>query len=170
MLPVFIFCIFEKKNMKDLIIKALKEAHASLLQEVPTTKPKEVCVVVTDVPVTVLLNFLRQKDFPPDAKIGVNSNGRVQISYTSEQPMSEADKEKYKRDIFHEYAFKFVYDILIINGYRKKSLDTLSGERRWDKIIVSGKMFMNINIYDCYINKDFETIVSLYSSLYFEKE
>ena len=156
--------------MKDLIIEALNDAHAILLQEVPTTKPKEVCVVVTDVPVTDLLNLLKGKDFPPDAKIGVNSNGGVQISYTSEQPMSEADKEKYKRDIFQEYAFKFVYDILIRNGYRKQSLDTLSGERRWDKIITSGRMFANINIYDCYINEDFETIVNLYSTLYFEKE
>jgi hypothetical protein len=149
--------------MKELIVQALSAAIVLLESRIPQTKKKTIYVNIDDVKPSDILSFMKDNDIPDTAEFGGKPNGydafdEVCLVYDIDIPTTDKDKLKAKKDRFTNIAFRAVYDLLIVNGYKRV------GYR-------SGllKPFDNTTVYDMYINKEFDRLVEYYS-LPFVKE
>ena len=143
--------------MKDLIVQALNEAIILLDRQVPQTKSKEKQVRIIDVSPLDLVQFMKDNNIPDDACFGGIDNGDdgysdVCLCYDVIIPTTDKEKLNYKRKRFSSVAHKFVYDLLLNNGYKRVGFN-------------SGllKQFDDTTVYDMFINKDFDRLVKYYS-------
>jgi hypothetical protein len=149
--------------MKDLIVQALDAAIVLLENGTPQTKKKTIYVGIEDVKPTDILSFMKDNDIPINAEFGGKPNGddgfdEVCLVYDVDIPTTDKDKLKHKRSRFSTTAFRLVYELLTVNGYKRVGYN-------------SGllKPFDNTTVYDMYINKEFDRLVEYYS-LPFVKE
>jgi intergrase/recombinase len=82
----------------------------------------------------------------------------IVLAWEIDIPTTEKDKLSFKRKRFTNIAWKFVYDLLIKNGYKRVGYNT--------SLL---KEFDDTTVYDMYINEDFDRLVKYYS-LPFVKE
>jgi hypothetical protein len=101
---------------------------------------------------------MKSNNVPDNAYFDTDYNDSVVLSWTIDIATSDADKAKFKKDRFDSIAYKFVYDALTGNGYKRVGFN-------------SGllKDFADTTILDMYLNKDFDRLVKYYS-LYFIKQ
>jgi len=146
--------------MKDLIINALADAFKKLNKQIPTTKKKVVIVNLEnkDVSPINLKQFMIDNNIPNDAYFHTEEcntlGGYVEVclAYTIDVPTTEKDKLNFKRERFRNIAWKFVFDTLISNGYKR--VGCYSNEF---------KEFKDTTVYDMYINKEFDRLTKYYS-------
>lgn len=150
--------------MKDLLIKALDEAIIKFDKQIPLTKKETVYINIDDVKPLDISNFIKDNNIPDNCYFGGKPNSydafdEVCICYDIDIPTTEKERLKYKQNKFSTIAFKFVYNTLINNGYKRVGFN-------------SGllKEFDNTTIYDMYIIKDFDRLVKYYSLPFIKKE
>ena len=149
--------------MKDLIIQALNVAYNKLIASIPQTKKVEKTISIMDVKPIELLEFMRDNDIPDDAVFHGNDNGYdgwddFVLSWEVEVPTSETDQTVYKRIRFSDIAFNMVFHLLTANGYTRVGVSS-QNLKQYDKK----------QIYEMFLNKDFDNLVDYYS-LYFKKD
>jgi len=149
--------------MKDLIIKALDDALILLEKRIPQTKKEIKYVNIEDVKPSELTQFMRDNNIPDDANfdgkpVKYEDYEQICLSFSVDIPTTEKDKLKFCRSAFTSIAWKFVYDLLIKNGYKRVGYNT-----------ASLKQFYGATVYDMYIDNDYDMLVKYYS-LPFVKE
>jgi hypothetical protein len=149
--------------MKDLLIVALDNAFADFSKRIPQTKKKTESVSIMDVKPMDLVQFMKDNEIPESACFDGRDNGYdawddILLSWDVDVPTTEKDKLEYCRDRFSTPAFRFVYDTLTKNGYKRVGYNT--------GLL---KPFKGTTVYDMYTNKDFDRLVDYYS-LPFKKE
>jgi len=149
--------------MKTLIIKALNDAIGKLDRQTPITKKIIKSVSIIDVNPLDIPKFMKDNDIPDDAYFSGRDNGYdawddILLSWVIDVPTTDDDKLKFRIKRFTTIAFKYVYDVLTSNGYKRVGYN-------------SGllKDFDDTTVYDMFINKDFDRLVKYYS-LPFAKE
>ncbi len=150
-------------NMKELIIEALNDAFVVLEKRVPQTKKELKEVSISDVRPLYIVQFMKDNNIPDDASFGGVDNGYdgysdICLYWDIDVPTTDKDKLKFKRKAFSSIAHKYLYDLLIKNGYKRVGFN-------------SGllKQFDDTTVFDMYANKDFDRLVKYYS-LSFVKE
>lgn len=145
--------------MKDLIVKALDEAFVTLEKQVPQTKKEYVYVNISDVTPVNLLQYMQENNIPLDASFAVEYEdsfiGNIMepsLCYDIDVPTTDKDKLKFKKKRFTSIAWKYVYDSLLNNNYKREGYNT--------GLL---KEFDNTTVYDMYINKEFDRLVKYYS-------
>lgn len=149
--------------MKDLIIKALDDALILLEKRIPQTKKEIKYVNIEDVKPSELTQFMKDNNIPDDADFDGKPNGydsfdEVCLSFSVDIPTTEKDKLKFCRSAFTSIAWKFVYDLLIKNGYKRVGYNS-----------ALLKPFEWTSVYEMYINNEYDSLVKYYS-LSFVKE
>jgi len=149
--------------MKDLIIKALDDALILLEKRIPQTKKEIKYVNIDDVTPLELIQFMKDNNIPDDADFDGKPNDydsfdEVCLSFSVDIPTTEKDKLKFCRSAFTSIAWKFVYDLLIKNGYKRVGYNS-----------ALLKPFEWTSAYEMYINNDYDMLVEYYS-LPFVKE
>lgn len=141
--------------MKDLIIIALNQANEDLNKiGVPLTKPKTKYVNIDDVKPLDIEEFMRDNNIPDNAEFGGKPNGYddVCLCYDIDVPTTEKEQLNFKIKRFSTIAFKKVYDLLIINGYKRIGMSS-----------ALYKEFNDTTVYDMYVNNEFDRLVKYYS-------
>jgi hypothetical protein len=163
------------ENMKKLISKSLNDAFTTLENQVPQTKKKTETISIQDVKPSELMSFMKSKDIPNDAYFTGSDNGYdgwndIVLAWEVDVPTSEKEKLEYKNRRFHDIAFKKVYDLLTINGYKRIS-ERNQGRISYKKVSYTSHiiMFDNKSVYEMYMDKDLDKLVEYYS-MYFQKE
>ena len=143
--------------MKELITSALDKAFELLEKQIPQTKKKTESVSIMDVKPTDLARFMRDNEIPDEVCFNGKDNGYdgwndILLSWDIDVPTTEQDKMRYRVKRFTNVAWRFVYDILIKNGYKRTGYN-------------SGLLnqFDDTTVYDMYVNKDFERLEQYYS-------
>jgi hypothetical protein len=143
--------------MKDLIIKALNDAYAKFDKTIPQTKKDAKFISISDVNPSDIVQFMKDNNVPNDATFGGADNGYdawndIGLCWDIDIPTTDKDKIKFKRGKFSTTAFKFVFDTLTANGYKRVGFN-------------SGllKQFDDTTVYDMYINNDYDRLVTYYS-------
>lgn len=168
-----------ESNMKNLISQALDDAFTTLEKQVPQTKKKIKTVSIQNVKPSQLISFMKSNNIPNDACFTSTNNEHngwndivdVVLAWAVDVPTSEKEKLEYKNYKFHDIAFKKVYDLLTINGYKRVSgrdRGRITYKKR-SNILSSIVMFDNKSIYEIYMDKDLDKLVEYYS-MYFQKE
>lgn len=143
--------------MKDLIIQALDGAIIKFDKQIPLTKKETKYINITNIKPLDIGNFIKENNLPDDVYFGGKPNGydsfdEVCLCYEVFVPTTEKEKLKFKQKNFSTIAFKFVYDTLTNNGYKRVGFNT--------GLL---KEFDNTTVYDMYINKEFDRLVKYYS-------
>lgn len=145
--------------MKDLIILAMNDAMTLLVKQIPQTKKSVKSIDISDVPPLELIQYMKYKNIPDNAYFDGKDNaydawcpGITLLSWEIDVPTTDDDKLKFKRDRFSTIAFRFVYNILTENGYKRNGYNT--------GLL---KEFSDTTVYDMYVNKDFDRLVKYYS-------
>jgi len=149
--------------MKDLIIKALDDALILLEKRIPQTKKEIKYVNIEDVKPSELTQFMKDNNIPDDSYFGgkpvkYEDYEQICLSFSVDIPTTEKDKLKFCRSAFTSIAWKFVYDLLIKNGYKRVGYNS-----------ALLKPFEWTTVYDMYIDNDYDMLVKYYS-LPFVKE
>ena len=149
--------------MKELIIQALNDAFVLLEKQVPQTKKKTESISITDVKPMDIISFMKDNNIPNDACFDGRDNGYdawddILLSWEIDVPTTDKDKKEFKIKRFTGISWRFVYDLLTKNGYKRVGYNT--------GLL---KQFDDTTVYDMYINKDFDRLVKYYS-LSFNKE
>jgi len=149
--------------MKELIVQALSAAIVLLESRIPQTKKKTIYVNIGDVNPIDILNFMEENSIPTTAEFGGKPNGydafdEICLVYDVDIPTTDKDKLIFKKDKFTNIAFRAVYNLLTVSGYKRVGY-------RSDLL----KPFDCTTVYDMYINKEFDRLVEYYS-LPFVKE
>lgn len=139
--------------MKELIKNALKVAFDKLGKN-PTTKIDVKKFDISGVSPIDLSAFMRKNNIPNDAYF---SNDSDYLCYDITVQMSEKEKTDFYRRRFSNIAFKYVYESLTNNGFKRVGFNS-----------ALLKPFEKTTVYDMYVNKDFDMLVKYYS-LYFVK-
>ena len=112
---------------------------------------------IFDVSPLNIVQFMKDNNIPDDAYFGGIDNGDdgysdICLCYDVIIPTTDKEKLNYKRKRFNTVAHKFVYDLLLNNGYKRVGFN-------------SGllKQFDDTTVYDMFINKDFDRLVKYYS-------
>ena len=139
--------------MKDLIIQALNEASVILEKRTPSTKVNTIQVSIRDVNPLELLQFMKDNNIPDNAYFDGIENGYdayddICLSYDIDIPTTNEEKLKYNRYHFIGIAWKLIFDIHIKNGYN---------------MVYNSALLKDSDIYNMYINKEFDRIVEYYS-------
>ena len=118
--------IKNNESMKNLLILALDDAFTLLEKQVPQTKKNTKTISIQDVKPSQLMSFMKSNDIPNDAYFTGADNGYdgwndIVLAWEVDVPTSEKEKLEYKNYRFHDIAFKKVYDLLTINGYKRIS-------------------------------------------------
>lgn len=146
--------------MKNLIIESLHEGYNFLKKTTPKTKIMEKTISIIDVKPIDLLTFMKDNNIPENACFDGGDNGYDGLlSWDVKVPNMEEDRVKYIADKFNKgTAFKFVYNKLISNGYKRIGFNS-----------TYLKEFKNTTPYDMFINKEMDKLVKYYS-LFFKKD
>lgn len=144
-------------DMKYLIRLALNDAFVVLDKRTPLTKTKTESMDIINVSPLDIASFMRDNNIPNDAYFDGRDNGydawdAILISWDVAVPTTDKDKLIFKRDKFTGIAFKFVFDLLTTNGYKRVGYST-----------ALLKQFDDTTLYDMYLNKDFDRLVKYYS-------
>lgn len=152
--------------MRDLIVTALDKAMITLNNQIPSTKRDTIIIDLDELNISPieLGDYMKDNNIPEDACFmtleddGAFGSNSPALCYDTDVSMTELDKLKFKRKRFTNIAFKFVYDELIENGYKRVGFN-------------SGllKEFENTTIYDMYVVSNFDMLENYYS-LSFNKE
>lgn len=145
--------------MRDLIITALDKAMITLNNQIPSTKKDTVIIDLdeNDISPVELSAYMKDNNIPDDACFitleddGAFGSNSTALCYDTDVPMTELDKLKFKRKRFTSIAFKFVYDVLIENGYKRVGFNT-------NKL----RFFDNTTVYDMYLDTDFDMLENYY--------
>lgn len=143
--------------MKDLMIEALDNAYILLEKQVPQTKKKSEFVSILNTRPMDLISFIKDNNVPDDCCFGGKDNGDdgwedIGLCWDIDVPTTEKDRLNYKRKRFDDIAFKFVYNLLTSNGYKRVGFN-------------SGllKQFDDTTVYDMYMEKNFDRLEKYYS-------
>jgi hypothetical protein len=149
-------------KMKELIVQALDDAIIMLDKRTPQTKIEVKYIDIDGVKPLDIANYMKDNNIPDNAYFGLKSNsydgfhGDIYLCYDVNIPTTDKDKMKFKKDKFSDIAFKPVYDLLTKNGYKRVGINTFLL-----------KQFKDTTVYDMYISKDFDRLVTYYS-MYFK--
>ena len=145
--------------MKDLIISALTNAMTLLVKQIPQTKKSIKSIDISEVSPLDLFTFMVKNKIPDTTYFDGKNNsydgwevGVTLLSWDIDIPTTESDKLNFKRKRFTPIAFRFVYDILIKNGYKREGYNT--------GLL---KEFDDTTIYDMCVNGEFDRLVKYYS-------
>jgi hypothetical protein len=145
--------------MKNLIVRALYDAIVKVNNQVPTTKKEIVEVTIEDVQPLDLLKFMQDNNIPENASFStthseyaIGTTVNPCLYYYVDVKTTEKEKTDFIKNRFTSVAWKFVYDLLTNNGYKRVGFN-------------SGllKNFKDTTVYDMYIAKDFDRLVEYYS-------
>lgn len=148
--------------MTELLISALDEAFIILNKSIPQTKKITKSISILDVKPIELVSFMRNNDIPDEAYFDGKDNrydgwNDIQLSWEVDVPTTDKDKLDFCRRRFNDIAFTLIYNSLTTNGFKRITLTSSFF-----------KEFKDTNIYDMYVNKDFERLEKYYSN-YFVK-
>lgn len=137
---------------------ALKDAFDTLEARVPQTKKKVLSKSILDVDPIDLISFMKKNNIPDDAYFDGRDNGYdgwndILLSWDIDVPTTKEDKLKFKKRTFSDIAFKKIYDLLTVNGYKRVGYNT-----------ALLKEYDNTTIYDMYLNNEFDRLVKYYSN------
>lgn len=161
--------------MKELLKQALDLAVIKLESITPQIKKKKNSISILDVNPIDLAKFMQENNIPNDASFDGRDNGYdawndILLSWEVDVSTSEKEKLEYKNRRFHDIAFKYVFDLLTTNGYKRTSgLDI--GRITYKKTsnnISSIIMFDNKSVYEMYMDKDLNKLVEYYSMYFVE--
>jgi len=143
--------------MRDLMIQVLEEAFALLERQVPQTKKETKSISILNVKPLELTSFMKANDVPDNARFDGKDNGYdawddLLLAWEIDVPTTDKDKLFFKRKKFNDVAFRFMYNSLTKNGFKRVGFDTgLLTE------------FRGVTVYDMYVAKDFDRLVRYYS-------
>jgi len=143
--------------MKNLIKDALDAAIIQVESRIPTTKKKYHYISVMDISPLKVTEFMKDNNIPDDAEFDGRANGYdawddFGLSWTTDVPMTANDTLTAKKKRFNNAAFKFVYDKLTSNGYKRVGYNT--------GLL---KEFDDTTAFDMYMDNDFDRLVRYYS-------
>jgi hypothetical protein len=143
--------------MKELIIKALTDAFGLLEKQVPQTKTIKKSVSILDIKPKDIISFMRDNDIPDNAFFDGKDNGYdgwndILLSWDISVPTTDKDKLKFKRNRFTDIGWKFIYELLTNNGYKRLGYNS-----------ALAKQFDDTTVYDMFIGNDFDRLVQYYS-------
>ena len=149
--------------MKELMIAALDSTFDQLIKQVPQTKKVTKSISIWDVKPKDLATFMADNNIPDDAYFDGKDNGYdvfddFLLSWDIIIPMTDDDKFKYFRSSFPAMAFRAISKLLTDNGYKRVGF-----------VCSKLSQFVGMDIYNAYVNKDFDTLL-LYYSLHFAKK
>lgn len=143
-------------DMKKSTIEILDESFETLKRRIPQTKKKSNSISIFDVVPLELVSFMKKNNIPDDAYFDGNPNGYdayddFLLSWETDVPTTDKDKLKYVKDNFSNIVTRSMYKLFIDNGYKRRGFN-------------SGllKQFDDTTLYDMYINKDFDRIISYF--------
>lgn len=138
--------------MKYLIINALNEAWFLFQKRIPQTKTERIYKYAGNIKPIDIADFMTKNNIPNSARLGNNEDGEFCIFYDVEYPTSENEKIIFCKKGFNSVAWKFIYEYLTTNGYKRTGFN-------------SGllKEFDDTTVYDMYIAKDFDRLCKYYS-------
>lgn len=143
--------------MKELIKQALTEAYELFEKEIPQTKTEIKTVMLNVEPINIV-SFMKDNDIPDDAWFstaeaeGFCNSSDACLCYRIKVPTTDKDKLKFKKEKFTQVAWKFVYDLLKKNNYKRVGYNTGLLDN-----------FRDTTVYDMYIANDFDRLVKYYS-------
>ena len=147
-----------QKDMKTLIANALNLAIVKLDRFTPTTKKEIKTISIDDVMPVDIPHFMKKNSIPDNADFnGVDNGydgwcpGEIGLSWEIDVPTTDSDKLKFKRKRFTGVAWKFIYETLTKNEYKRKGFNT--------GLL---KEFDNTTIYDMYQNKELDRLIKYY--------
>ena len=143
--------------MKNLIICALFDASEKLNMIIPNDKTKIVMksISIFDVSPLNLTAFMEDNNIPNNARFDGNDNGYdawndITLSWEVNVAMSSSEILKLRQKRFTGVAFKFVYDVLTKNNYKRKGSNS--------------SLFKKFkSVYTMYNNKEYDNLVKYYS-------
>jgi len=149
--------------MKELILEALHEAYECMEKQVPQTKTETKFQPIEGIRVTELAGIIREHNIPEHAEfvavwddnIGGEEAG---LRWYIDVPTTDLDKLNFRKVRFSNIAFKYVYDKLIANGYKRIGV--------WSHEL---KKYFREDFYNKYYAKEYDYLVEYYS-LYFTKK
>lgn len=147
--------------MKNILIEVLKESHDKLLKQIPKTIRKELKEELYNncSPYEIIKYCEKNNIAIKESYIGsCDFTNELYIYYEVDMPISDKEILKYKQKRFHNIIFPILYKRLTESGLYKRVGFNSS---KLDK-------FRDINIYDLYINNEYDLIEEYYF-LYFEK-
>ena len=146
--------------MKELIIDALDKAILLLDKQTPQTRRDVVTIEISDVNPFELLEFMKKNNVPDTAYFDstfddtavFGRNNEPCLRYPIDVPTTDKEKLKFRKNRFSTIAFRFVYDSLTANGFKRVGFN--SGLLR---------EFDDTTVYEMYIDKNWERLVKYYS-------
>jgi hypothetical protein len=159
--------------MKELLKEALDLAVIKLESVTPQIKKKKNSISILDVSPIDLAKFMQENNIPNDAYFDGRDNGYdawndILLSWEVDVPTSEKEKLEYKNRRFHDIAFKYVFDLLTTNGYKRISGQDIGRitYKKTSNSISSIIMFDNKSVYEMYMDKELDKLVEYYT-MYF---
>lgn len=143
--------------METLILEALDEAMLTLEKQVPQTKTIPKSISIIDVKPLELTSFMKDNDIPDNAYFSGRDNGNdayddITLEWLIDIPTTDKDKYNFRNVRFPVIVWRNIFNSLTKNGYKVVPIS-------------SGFLakFDNMNLYDSYIDKQFDRIVEYYS-------
>jgi hypothetical protein len=141
--------------MKNLIISALDDAFNTVQNGAPKNRFATYSINVFDVNPIELPSFMSENNVPDDAYFAGVDNGYdgysgFVLEWQRLVPATDEEKLKYIKERFANTAYNKVYKALIPNGYKRVG-------------VYSSQLKKDSEIYEMYISKDFDGLVSYYS-------
>ena len=150
--------------MRNLIISALDTAMIRACESIPATKRIYKSISIIDVKPAELMEFMMTNNIPDHAWFSGPNNGYddvwddIQLTWDVYVPTSEKDDIQHTKRMFNNISFKYVYQSLTQNGYRRIGCDTLCLRK-----------FKDTTAYDMYMESDYDRLVDYYC-LYFTND
>ena len=138
--------------MKEEIMSTFQNLLGRINNGMPDTKKVLKSIDISDVYPFDMNDYLKVNNIPPDAYFSSDTDENPVISYEVEVPMTEAEKESLRKRRFNTFYFKYVYDLLIPMGYKRRGFN--SGEL---------SRFDGTTVYDMFINKEYDRLMDYFS-------
>lgn len=145
-------------NMKELLIQALNDAYRLLETQIPLTKTEYKSISIVNVKPLELVPFMKSNNIPINGAYFNSGDGDDGSEYYEPVirweiviPTTDKDKLEYKRNRFTALAWKYVYDLLTKNGYKRIPFN------------LGLHQFKDTTVYDMYTSTNFDRLVDYYS-------
>jgi hypothetical protein len=143
-------------EMKNIIETAFKKAHNTI--KINNTRNVSVEKIIEQGRFSEIKDQIKSYNVSEEEiSMYVNNDNELIISFEIEEIKTEAEKIKEFIYYFNKRVYRFMYNEMIENGYKRVGFNS-----------ALLKPFDNINLYELYIHNDFETLEKYYS-LYFVK-
>jgi hypothetical protein len=148
--------------MKDLILQALDDAYLILQRRIPLTTKHVESMSIIDVSPIELRQFMIDNNIPDNAYFSGEDDGYhgysdFLICWDIDRVTTDNEKLSFQRNSFTRIAAPIIQKLLLQNNYKR--IPVTFGNKLW-------KTFQDTTVYDMYIEKKYDLLVSYYSEAF----